>query len=113
MAGILFAAGSTVVGRDVLDGHVWTAAAHRVLADDGHQLSLAWPGCPSYVPITWITWLHDGDDATRKQGVANLANHQWQLGAWTWQHTTLLTWIGLDPDFSLMYFRPLADGTAQ
>jgi hypothetical protein len=114
MAGVPFAAGSTVVRRDVLDGRVWTAVAHRVLADDGHQLSLAcWPGCPSYVPTTWITWLHDGDDATRKQGIANMANHRWQLGAWTWEHTTLLTWIGLDPDFSLMYFRPLADGTAQ
>jgi Protein of unknown function (DUF402) len=108
-----FAAGSTVVRRDVLDGRVWTAGAHRVLSDDGHQLNLVcWPGCPSYVPTTWITWLHDGDDATRKQGIPNLANRRWQLGAWTWQHTVLLSWIGLDPDFSVMHFRPLTGGTS-
>ncbi|WP_433294381.1 hypothetical protein ACQP2F_32960 [Actinoplanes sp. CA-030573] len=114
MTSVAFAAGSTVVRRDVLDGRVWTAAAYRLLSDDGHELNLVcWPGCPSYVPTTWIAWLHGGDDATRKQGIPNLANRRWQLGAWTWQHTIQLSWIGLDPEFSAMYFRPLAGGPAQ
>jgi hypothetical protein len=114
MSSALFPTGSTVVRRDVLDGRVWTAAAHRVLSDDGHRLSLAcWPGSPAYAPTTWIRWLHDGDDATRAEGVTNLAAGRWQLAPWTWRHTALLTWIGLDPDFSLMYFRPLTGGTEQ
>ena len=100
--------------RDVLDGRVWTAAAHRVLSDDGRQLSLAcWPGSATYAPTTWIRWLHDGDEATRTEGVANLAAGRWQLGRWAWRHTAVLTWIGLDPDFSLMYFRALTGGIEQ
>lgn len=109
-----FAPGSTLVRRDVLNGRIWTAAAHRVLSDDGNNLTLAcWPGGVTYAPTTWIQWLHDGDDTACKQAIPNLARGQWQLGPWTWQHTALLTWIGLDPDFCLMYFRALSGGTEQ
>lgn len=109
-----FTPGSTLVRRDVLGGKVWTASAYRVLSDDGQQLSLAcWPGSPSYVPTTWIRWLHDRDDATRKQGIPGLASGQWQLGMWAWRDTILLNWTGLDPDFSLIYLRAAAGGTHQ
>jgi hypothetical protein len=107
-----FPTGSTVVRRDIFNGKIWTAAAHRVLADNGQQLSLAcWPGSPSYVPTTWIRWLHDRDDATRQEGIPHLASGQWQLGAWTWQDTATLTWVGCDPDFSVIYFRAVTGGT--
>lgn len=107
-----FAAGASVVRRDVHHGRVWTAAAHRVPDDDGRQLTLAsWPGVTTYSPTTWIEWLNTGDDATRKQGIPDLAAGRWSLGEWIWRDTAVLTWIGLDPDFSVQRFLPVtSDG---
>jgi hypothetical protein len=113
MAPSTFAIGATAVRRDVINGRVWSAAPHRVLDDDGQQLTLAsWPGVTTYSPTTWIEWLRTGDDATRKQAIPDLAAGRWQLGKWIWQDTAVLTWVGLDPDFSLMRFLPVTAGTS-
>lgn len=108
----LFAEGTTITRRDVLDGRVWTAAPHRVLSDDGTRLILVtWPGTVGYTPTTWIRWFTEGDEAARAQAVANLIDGGGELGRWTWQDTTVVTWVGLDPDFSLQLYQPV-DGSS-
>jgi hypothetical protein len=83
--------GATAVRRDTRHGKVWTAAPHRVLADDGDTLVLAmWPGVRMRSPTTWIEWLRSGDDSVRKQAIPNLAAGRWELGDWTWRDTTLV-----------------------
>ncbi|WP_436528360.1 hypothetical protein [Actinoplanes sp. HUAS TT8] len=95
----------------MLDDRIWTAGAHRVLHDDGTRLTLAcWPGATTLAPTTWIEWLHTRDEATRLQGIPDLASRRWQLGEWIWQDTAVLTWVGLDPDFSLQRYLPITGG---
>jgi len=102
-----FAAGSTAVRCDVLAGKVLSAAPHRVLHDrDGELLLAHWPGIESLAQATWIEWLKTGDDGARKQ-IPDLVRGDWKLGPWTWRDTTRLSWFGLDPDFSLHFFRPV------
>ncbi|GIE85497.1 hypothetical protein SAMN06264365_105116 [Actinoplanes regularis] len=114
MASATFAIGATAVRRDVLDGRVWSAAAHRVLDDDGQRLTLCcWPGVTTYAPTTWIEWLGNRDDAVRKQGIPDLAAGRWDLGEWIWRDTVLLTWVGLDPDFSVQRFQAVSGGSTQ
>lgn len=109
-----FASGETVVRRDVLNGRVWTAAAHRVLHDDGNRLVLvSWPGTVGYTPANWIRWFTEGDESARKQAVADLAGGVWELGRWVWQDTIVVTWVGLDPDFSLQLYLPVDGGPEQ
>lgn len=108
-----FAAGATVVRRDVLNGKVWTASPHRVVHDrDGELLVAHWPGIESLVPTTWIDWLHTGNEHARTQGIPNMASGRWELGHWTWRDTVVLKWFGVDPDFSIYFFRPVEDGGA-
>lgn len=76
----------------MLHGKTWAAAPFRVIADSGDDLFLAcWPGVETRSPTTWIEWLLTGDDAVRKQAIPNLAAGRWELGAWTWRDTTLLS----------------------
>lgn len=104
----VFATGSTVVRRDVLNSKVWSAAAHRVIQDrDGVLVLARWPGAECLAPTSWIQWLRTGDDAVRKQAIPDLARGQWELGRWVWQETATLSWFGLDPDFSVHRFFPL------
>lgn len=106
-----FGVAITVVRRDVLNGRVWTAAAHRVLHDDGHKLVLvSWPGTVGYALTTWITWLTDGNGQSRHQAVADLAAGTWELGQWVWRDTIVVTWIGLNPDLSLQAYIPVDGG---
>ncbi|MEV6345835.1 hypothetical protein [Actinoplanes sp. NPDC051851] len=108
-----FPAGSTIARRDMLDGRVWTAAGHRVLADDGTHLQFVlWPGTRTYSPTTWIDWFRTGDVSVRKQAIPDLAARNWTLGEWIWQDTAVLTWVGFDPDFNLQYYQPITAGTA-
>ncbi|BCY11031.1 DUF402 domain-containing protein [Actinoplanes sp. L3-i22] len=114
MTSPLFGVGTTVVRRDVLNGRVWTAAAHRVLHDDGHKLVLvSWPGTVGYALTTWIQWLTDGNSRSRPQAVADLAAGTWELGQWVWRDTAVVTWIGLDPDLSLQAYLPVDGGPTQ
>lgn len=108
---VVFAEGATAVRRDVLRGRVWTAAPHRVVHDRPGELLLAyWPGIQSVAPTTWTEWLRSGDEAARKQAIPNLARGQWTLERWTWRETVLLSWFGLDEDFSIHRFYRLQDG---
>ena len=105
---VVFKPGSTVVRRDVRDGKVWTAAPHRVLTDDGTRLVLVtWPGIAGYTLTNWIRSLTGGGEQARRQAVADLAAGVWELGRWVWQDTIVVTWIGLDPDFSLQHYQPV------
>ncbi|GAA2913204.1 hypothetical protein Acy02nite_90470 [Actinoplanes cyaneus] len=114
MTSTTLSAGTTAVRRDVLDGLVWTAGAHRVLDDDGTRLPLAcWPGATTFAPTSWIEWLRTRDEATRLQGIPDLASRRWQLGEWIWRDTAVLTWVGLDPDFSLQRYLPITGGADQ
>ncbi|WP_221328343.1 DUF402 domain-containing protein [Actinoplanes sp. L3-i22] len=107
-----FAAGTTVVRRDVLNKRVFSAVAHRVIGDDGEHLTLAsWPGTITYALTTWIAWLGTGDDTTRKQSIPDLACGRWDLGEWTWRDTAVLTWVGLDADFNVQRYLPITGGT--
>lgn len=112
-SGRAFAEGTTAVRRDVLRGKVWTAAPRRVLSDrDGVLLLAEWPGVASLAPTTWIEWLRTGDDAVRVEAIPNLACGQWQLGRWVWRETEVLSWYGLDEDFSVHRFLRTSDGGA-
>lgn len=109
-----FPGGATAVRRDVVDGKIWTAAPYRVVEDDGTVLRLAcWPGIESMAPTTWIRWLLTGDDSVRKQGIPDLARGRWQLGPWVWRDTTVVSWVGVDPDFSIDLFTPVDGGAAR
>ncbi len=111
MTSLILPTGATAVRRDVLNGRIWTAGAHRVIDDDGHHLTLAcWPGATTFAPTTWIQWLRTGDDAIRKHGISALANGSWQLGEWVWRDTMMLNWVGHDPDFSVQRFLPVSGG---
>jgi hypothetical protein len=104
----VFTTGSTAVRRDVLNGKIWSAAAHRVIEDrDGVLVLACWPGAESLAPTTWIEWLRSGNDAVRKQAIPDLARGRWKLGRWVWRETATLSWFGLDPDFSVHRFFPL------
>jgi hypothetical protein len=108
MTPAVFEPGSTVVRRDVRDGKVWTAAPHRVLADDGHQLILVtWPGTAGYTLANWIKSLTGAGEQARRQAVTDLVDGDWELGRWVWRDTIVVTWIGLDPDFSLQHYQPV------
>jgi hypothetical protein len=109
-----FAPGATIARRDVLNGRVWTAAPHRVLSDDGETLVLVtWPGTVGYTPVNWITWFRDNDEAARQRALDDLISGGGQIGPWTWQDTTVVTWIGLDPDFSLQLYLAVDGGPEQ
>ncbi|MEU4221462.1 DUF402 domain-containing protein [Actinoplanes sp. NPDC026623] len=99
--------------RDVFNGRVWSAAPHRVVDDDGTVLRLAcWPGIESMAPTTWIHWLITGDDTVRKQAIPNLVRGRWQLGPWVWRDNTVVSWFGVDPDFSIHLFTPVDSGAS-
>ncbi|MEV4348906.1 hypothetical protein AB0J83_30990 [Actinoplanes sp. NPDC049596] len=109
-----FSAGSTVVRRDVLRGQVWTASPYRVVRNDDAGLMLAcWPGAESWVPATWAQWMLTREDQARKAGIPNMASGEWALSRWAWQDNLMLAWYGLDPDFSLRLYRPIAGGPVQ
>jgi hypothetical protein len=111
MTPTVFEPGSTVVRCDVRDGKVWTAAPHRILADDGHQLVLVtWPGIAGYTLANWIKSLTGAGEQARRQAVTDLVDGDWELGRWIWRDTIVVTWIGLDPDFSLQHYQPV-DGS--
>ncbi|WP_329560290.1 DUF402 domain-containing protein [Kitasatospora sp. NBC_01266] len=88
----LFQPGTTAIRRDVHADRVWTAMPQRVIDDTGHMLTLAyWPGIESLAPTTWITSTRTGDDATRQQGLADLAAGTWTLDHYQWTGTELLS----------------------
>ncbi|MCO8273822.1 hypothetical protein M1L60_24800 [Actinoplanes sp. TRM 88003] len=106
-----FIPGSTVVRRDVLSGRIWTAAPHRVLADDGDRLVLVtWPGTAGFTPVHWIRWFTEGVERARQDAVADLVSGRWELGRWVWRDTVVVTWVGIDPDFNLQAYLPVAGG---
>ncbi|MGW4652312.1 DUF402 domain-containing protein [Kitasatospora sp. NPDC004289] len=108
---LLFQPGTTVVRRDVHAGRVWTAMPQRVVADTGHQLTLAyWPGIESLAPTTWITSTRTGDDVTRKQGLEDLAAGTWTLGRHRWTGTALLSHFLAGEWFSIHCFQDAATG---
>jgi hypothetical protein len=89
---VAFPVGSTVVRRDVLRGQVWSALPNRVLADDGERLVLGcWPGVRMLAPTTWTAWLETGEESVRREALPNLAVGRWDLGAWAWRDTVLVT----------------------
>lgn len=101
----LFAVGSTAVRRDTLDGRIWTAAPHRVLADDGAELVLGcWPGIEMLAPTTWTAWLRTGDAGVRRQAIPNLAARRWELEPWTWRDTSVRSWTGAGQYWSVHRF---------
>ncbi|MFJ2778760.1 MULTISPECIES: DUF402 domain-containing protein [unclassified Kitasatospora] len=100
-----FEPGATAVRRDIMHGKVWTAMPLRTLADTGDTLALAaWPGIESLAPTTWITSLRTGDEAVRKQGIADLAAGRWELGRWVWRDTTVLSCYTAGEYFSVHRF---------
>lgn len=104
-----FQAGSTAVRRDVFGGKVWSAAPNRVLDDDGTVMQLAcWPGIKSMVSTTWIQWLTTGDDTIRKEAIPNLVRGRWNLDWWIWRENAVISWFGIDPDFSIHLFKPIS-----
>jgi hypothetical protein len=106
-----FAAGATVVRRDILRGRVWTAMPQRAVSDTGTALSLAyWPRVTSLAPTTWITALRTGDDAMRKRGLDDLAAGTWELGPHGWERTELLSHFLQGEYFSIHAFQDAATG---
>jgi len=97
--------GATVVRRDLLDGRVWSATPFRALRDSNGVLLLAlWPGITSMAPKTWVDSQLTGDDQVRRQGLPDLARGEWRLDRWVWRDTGRLSWVGVDPGFSVDCF---------
>lgn len=100
-----FSTGSTVIRRDTHAGKIWTASPHRVLADTGPELTLAyWPGIVSWAPVPWIAWTKDRDAAARAQTLTSLAAGDWDLDLWTWRDTHWLSIMRDDEHFSVNLF---------
>jgi hypothetical protein len=106
-----FRSGATAVRRDVFNGKIWSAAPHRVIDDDGTVMRLAcWPGIEGIAAAAWIQWLITGDDAIRKQIIPDLVRGGWQLSPWVWRDNTVVSWYGVDADFSIHLFTPVGGG---
>ncbi|MEU4118792.1 DUF402 domain-containing protein [Kitasatospora sp. NPDC028055] len=87
-----FAAGSTAVRRDVVDGRIWTAMPYTVLADDGTTLTMtARPGTESLAPASWTASQRNDDVAARRRGIDDLAAGSWQLDRWLWRDTVVVS----------------------
>jgi hypothetical protein len=110
----LFAVGSTAVRRDALDGRIFTAAPHRVLADDGAELVLGcWPGIEMLAPTTWTEWLRTGDVGVRRQAIPNLVARRWELEPWTWRETWVRSWFGVGQYWSVHRFSAQTDDASR
>ncbi|MFG3689581.1 hypothetical protein [Micromonospora sp. NPDC047740] len=72
---------------------------------------LAW--CRVVGPATWVQWMLTRDDHIGKAGIPNMACGKWALSRWTWQDNLMLAWYGLDTDFSVRLYRPIAGGAVQ
>jgi predicted RNA-binding protein associated with RNAse of E/G family len=106
-----FAAGSTIVRRDVFEGRVWSACPGRVLSDDGGELVFGyWPGVESVVPVSWIDWLTTGDARRRSDGLADLAGRRWALGRWSWRWTNVVQALASGRGFSVDSFFDAGSG---
>jgi hypothetical protein len=106
-SGTRFGDGDTVIRRDTHAHRVWTASPHRVLADNGSDLTLAyWPGITSWAPKPWIAWTRDRDPAARADILPSLAAGRWDLDLWTWQDTL---WVSLLRDDELFTVNLFAD----
>jgi hypothetical protein len=105
-----FAAGATVVRRDIHAARVWSAQPHRAISDTGTVLTLGyWPGIRSFAPTTWTAALRT-DTAIRKSGLANLAAGTWMLGSWAWRDTVVRSRFEAGEMFSLHYFQAPVTG---
>lgn len=97
-----FSPGDVAMRRDVFRGRVWSATAYRVIDDTGADLVLGcWPGAHLLAPTTWVDWLRTGDEDVRRQALPNLACGRWDLAAWTWTRTTLVTQLRAGDFFSV------------
>ena len=97
-----FSAGSTVVVRNVIFGRPYGVWPHRVLADDGFELTvLLRPGTDGIGPALWIKAMRDQDPTARTAFLQALASRQWEVGVWTWQRTTMLSFLYPDRYFAV------------
>jgi hypothetical protein len=88
-----FAAGETVVRRDMFRGRVWSAHALRVIEDTDQALVTATrPGAEAMASTIYLESRRTGDDTVRKRAVPDLAAGTWELARWHWQQTVLLMW---------------------
>jgi len=100
-----FQAGATIVRRDTVHGQVWAAAPVRVISDTPEALLVAhWPGVQTMSPATYIEANRSGLRDGRLRLVRELAAGTWELGDWTWQHSTVLTRIDPGEHFSVHRF---------
>ncbi|WP_433890357.1 DUF402 domain-containing protein [Streptomyces sp. CA-111067] len=105
-----FAAGQTVVRRDVFRRRVWSAQAFRVVRDTPEALVVACrPGAEGLAPTAWIASRLNGENAGRQQALLDLASGDWQLARWTWQSTVLLLWNPPGSYFSVNAFYDPSD----
>ncbi|MFI5532178.1 DUF402 domain-containing protein [Kitasatospora sp. NPDC051853] len=97
--------------RDVYRERVWTAMPHRVLADGGDTLDLAyWPGITSLAPTAWIASLTTDAEANRRQCLADLAAGTWTLDPHRWTGTALRSTFLEGEHFSVHRFQNAASG---
>lgn len=100
-----FAAGETVVRRDVFRGRVWSAHAFTVEEDTAEALVVGCgPGSESLAPTTWIASQHGGQREAREQALPSLAAGSWELGPWIWRRTAQLEWVPAGTWFSVNAF---------
>lgn len=86
-----FDPGSAVVVRNVIFGRPYSVWPHRVVADDGSQLSvLLRPGTMGMGPTLWIQALRENAPSARESFLTELAVRKCELGPWTWRRTTML-----------------------
>ncbi|MEV0717780.1 DUF402 domain-containing protein [Asanoa sp. NPDC050611] len=94
-----FTPGTTVAWRNVFGGRVWSAIPCRVLQDTGTVVTVAhWPGVSCLVPELWRS-------GERGALLRDLISGEWRVSPFVWQSTTVISWLGVDPDFSIHFYR--------
>jgi predicted RNA-binding protein associated with RNAse of E/G family len=106
-----FAVGSTVAERHVLDGRLQSALPGRVLADDGHSLTLArWPGARCLVNGEWVTAMESGRQEDRDAALVALGRGDWKVVPFTWHTTAVVNMLEASRWFSVHRFHDSESG---
>ncbi|WP_327117377.1 DUF402 domain-containing protein [Nocardia sp. NBC_01730] len=97
-----FAAGRTIVIRDMIYGRSFTEWPQRVIEDRGNELRvLLIPGTKGLGPALWIKSMRENDPAARGELLQAYARREWEMAPWTWQRNTRLAIMYTDRYFAI------------
>jgi hypothetical protein len=98
----MFSTGTTIAVRNMIWGRPFMAYPHRVLADDGTQLTTVfWPGAQGHSPLLWTQAMRGESAAARDDLVAAFARRDWEMSPWTWQRNIRASVMWPDRHFAV------------